>query len=139
MSSLQKYTKIIALDCLAGLCFVGVILFGWLPGPGGIPLFLAGLGLLAVNHAWARRWLETARTKSGTLRTLLFPNKPWIKHMYDGISVVLFLLAIYGFFATTSHLVATLCVGFICIAAALFLVNRDRLDKLSARFLSKKP
>ena len=30
-------------------------LLGWLPGPGGIPLFLIGIAILATEFAWAHR------------------------------------------------------------------------------------
>lgn len=30
-------------------------LIGWLPGPGGIPLFLLGIAILATEFAWAER------------------------------------------------------------------------------------
>ncbi len=34
---------------------------GWLPGPGGIPLVLAGLAVLASEFVWAHRLLKRAR------------------------------------------------------------------------------
>lgn len=49
-----------------GVGFLGLLLIlssglvGWLPGPGGIPLLLAGLGVWSSEFAWARRltrWL----------------------------------------------------------------------------------
>lgn len=30
-------------------------LTGWLPGPGGIPLFLIGVAILATEYSWAER------------------------------------------------------------------------------------
>ena len=36
---------------------------GWLPGPGGIPLVLLGLAVLASEFEWAHRLLEWARVK----------------------------------------------------------------------------
>lgn len=30
-------------------------LIGWLPGPGGIPMFLAGVAILATEFAWAEQ------------------------------------------------------------------------------------
>lgn len=30
-------------------------LTGWIPGPGGIPLFLIGVAILATEYAWAER------------------------------------------------------------------------------------
>lgn len=41
---------------IVGICIVltsGAI--GWLPGPGGIPLFLIGIAVLASEFAWAER------------------------------------------------------------------------------------
>ncbi len=41
---------------LIGLLFVvGAGLTGWLPGPGGIPLFLIGIAILATEFEWAER------------------------------------------------------------------------------------
>lgn len=31
-------------------------LLGWLPGPGGIPLFLVGIAILATEFEWAERF-----------------------------------------------------------------------------------
>lgn len=39
---------------------VASIALGWLPGPGGIPLFLAGVAVLSTQFEWAqrlRRWI----------------------------------------------------------------------------------
>jgi uncharacterized protein (TIGR02611 family) len=48
-----------------GLFFViAAGLTGWLPGPGGIPLFLVGVAILATEYSWAER------LKKFTLRTI---------------------------------------------------------------------
>lgn len=40
----------------AGVLFIiAAGLTGWLPGPGGIPLFLIGIAILATEFAWAKR------------------------------------------------------------------------------------
>ncbi|CAN5374896.1 hypothetical protein BH10PAT3_BH10PAT3_7550 [soil metagenome] len=135
---MKRYVKIILLDGLAALCFIGVILFGWLPGPGGIPLFLAGLGLLAVNHDWAERWLETAKHKGKTFKKILFPDKKWVRHSYDAGSAVIFFTALYIFFTTQNRIISALCVAAACFSVFIFLVNRERLDKLSTAFKKKK-
>jgi Putative transmembrane protein (PGPGW) len=49
---------------LGGALVVLSVLTGWLPGPGGIPLFLAGLAVLASEFAWARRLLDRARAQA---------------------------------------------------------------------------
>lgn len=39
-----------------GMLFViAAALTGWLPGPGGIPLFLVGIAILATEFEWAMR------------------------------------------------------------------------------------
>ncbi len=47
-----------------GVAVIGVTLIvaapltGWLPGPGGIPLFLAGLAVLSTEFLWAKRFRD---------------------------------------------------------------------------------
>lgn len=41
---------------IIGLLFViASLLTGWLPGPGGLPLFLIGIAILSTEFAWAKR------------------------------------------------------------------------------------
>ena len=138
MNIIRRYGKIIILDSLAVLCFIGVILFGWLPGPGGIPLFLAGLALLAVNHDWAERWLETAKHKGKSFKKILFPDIPWVRHVYDALTILFVLIATKIYFTTTNRIIAAASIAAVCFSVFVFLVNRDRLDKLSAFVLPNK-
>ena len=139
MRHIKYYTKLIALDALAGLCFVGVILFGWLPGPGGIPLFIAGLALLSVNHEWAERLLEKAKAKTLNFKKVIFPNKPWANQAYDASSALLIVIAIFIFYTVKSPVVKTICVAGVCLGVAVFVTTRERLDKMSAKLKKKKP
>lgn len=42
---------------VVGVLFVvSSILTGWLPGPGGIPLFIIGVTILATEYEWATRF-----------------------------------------------------------------------------------
>jgi len=42
-----------------GMLFVlAAGLTGWLPGPGGIPLFLIGVAILSTEYEWARRFKD---------------------------------------------------------------------------------
>ena len=50
-----------AVAVVGGLMVVAGLLTGWLPGPGGIPLVLGGLAVLASEFSWARRLLERAK------------------------------------------------------------------------------
>ena len=40
---------------IGGAFIVTSGLLGWLPGPGGIPLFLVGIAILATEFVWAER------------------------------------------------------------------------------------
>lgn len=47
-----------------GLVFIiAAGLTGWLPGPGGIPLFLIGIAILATEFEWAERIRDFALAK----------------------------------------------------------------------------
>jgi hypothetical protein len=41
---------------VGGSLIVTAGLFGWLPGPGGIPLFLVGVAILATEFVWAEKF-----------------------------------------------------------------------------------
>lgn len=50
----------VGVGVLGALFIIAAALTGWLPGPGGIPLFLTGMALLATEFIWAKRlrsWL----------------------------------------------------------------------------------
>jgi hypothetical protein len=76
MERLTRYTKLVVLDILGVLLIIAAGLIGWIPGPGGIPLLLAGLGLLAINHEWARRWLKRVKLETQKAINKLRPKNP---------------------------------------------------------------
>jgi len=131
MRKLQRYGKILVFDTLAGLCFIGVLLFGWLPGPGGLPLLIAGLALLAVNHDWAERWMETTKSKGLSIKKKFFPDNILVRRTYDALSVIGVSAGLFVTFYATNRFAATAGVMFVRIFILIFLFNRDRLDKLS--------
>lgn len=45
----------IGVGVLGTLLIIASALTGWLPGPGGIPLFLTGMALLATEFIWAKK------------------------------------------------------------------------------------
>jgi uncharacterized membrane protein YfcA len=138
MSKVKKYTKLVVFDTLAVICFIGVALFGWLPGPGGIPLLILGLSLLAVNHTWAQRWLETAKHKGVTFKKWLFPNKPWVRNLYDAGTIALMILGGWAAYYFDHRILKSLGVAAMVFALFVFLVNRDRFDRLTVYFKRRK-
>jgi hypothetical protein len=137
MDKMKKYGKLIIFDSLAVLCFIGVILFGWLPGPGGIPLFILGLSLLAVNHDWAERWMETAKHKGVSIKKWLFPKNQWVRAAYDITAIGLFAVGGYLLLTEKHRLVQGMSVMLMMVSLFVFLINRDRFDKFSILFRRK--
>lgn len=131
--------KKIALD-IAGIFLILVaIFFGWLPGIGGIPLFLAGLGLLAINHKWARNFLERIKKDSITILQKFFSNHPLIMAIYDIAAISLFVGAIIVFAQSTSNWLHFLAWTLGFIGVGIFLGNRRRIQKINAYVKKKKP
>lgn len=137
MKKVKKIGKIVIFDSLAILCFIGVALFGWLPGPGGVPLTIAGLSLLAVNHDWAERWLETTKVKGVSIKNKLFPDRPLIKHAYDIVGSIVLALGLYLSFTADTRILSAVGAIFTTFSFSVILFNRKRLDKLSDIFKKK--
>lgn len=66
---------------------------GWLPGPGGIPLFLVGIAILATEFAWA----ENVRDK--ILAVIHVIGQHWKAHKIIGTLIAIICATIAGFFA----------------------------------------
>ncbi|SDQ48719.1 TIGR02611 family protein [Quadrisphaera sp. DSM 44207] len=55
------------------------LLSGPLPGPGGVPLVLAGLAVLASEFPWARRLLDRARLRLHALSAWAGARPVWLR------------------------------------------------------------
>lgn len=130
MDKFKRYLKRFGTDAAGyGLILLGIA-FGWLPGPGGIPLILAGLGLLSVHNHWARRILQYIQTNGVKLVEYLFPDKTWAKIAHDVLATCLLLTAGYLVLFQRSTLTIGIAVAMFALAIADILFNRDRLKKL---------
>lgn len=126
--------KVVVTD-LAG---VGLIiasgLLGWLPGPGGIPMFLAGLGLLSIHHTWARRLLRYIQREGTRLFDRLFPDHPVIVIFYDVLVLLLVVTSVVALRYYTSRLSTAVGIMLLCFGLGFFLGNRKRLQKINRLF-----
>ena len=75
MKRVLEVSWIILVDIAGVALLILALLVGWLPGPLGIPLTLAGLSLLAINHDWAKRLIERIKTEGLKLKDRLFKRK----------------------------------------------------------------
>jgi hypothetical protein len=118
-----------------GLITLGVA-FGWLPGPGGIPLIIAGLSLLSVYNPWAAR-LKIRLIKDGSsLVNRIFPANQYIEAIYDVVSVIALLVISYLFWQHQAVWEISLAIFLFFITAFIALMNRSRLQRIE-RFKHK--
>ncbi len=129
--------KRIITDIAGVLLIVSAIFLGWLPGIGGIPLFLAGLGLLAINNEWAKRWLEYAKHHGSKLMDIIFANNPRLMILNDILVFVLVGSSTLLLIKNGSYVIRMVAFFLMACGLALFFGNRKRLQKILGLF--KKP
>jgi hypothetical protein len=107
---------------------------GSIPGPGGIIVFLAGIGILATEFDWAEN-LKVALTKTvpAELKKRWQPTPRW-ELVFDATTVALLAGAIV--FYVNGFRVPV--VSFTATAVAIAVFNRNRLDRLKARLKRKR-
>ena len=128
-----KRTKHLIQDVVGVLLIIIAPLFGWVPGPGGIPIFLAGLRLLAINHKWAERLLDSVKKHGLAMLDRIFVDHPVWKAAYDLVSAGLLIGGIYLLNTYTKSITLTLAIFLVLIGLAIFMGNRKRLQKLTDR------
>ena len=125
--------KVFLTDMLGILCLILVPFLGPLPGPGGIPLLLAGFGFLAVNHDWADDAIHFVKKHSENLLGYFFPDKTLIKWAWDIFAVLVLLGGLALNLTAEWWLLKGLSYGVMAGASTIFMLNRGRLDWLDAQ------
>lgn len=134
----QSKLRAIGTDILGVLMLIGSAMFGWLPGPGGLPLLIGGLSLLSINHEWARKLLHKVKQKGTSLYDIFFPNKAWVHWAYDIIGIVIASVAIYAITLETKNIVTTFAISAVFVSVGLLVSNRRRLEKISSLVTKKR-
>lgn len=124
MPRIKHYTQLIFFDTLAVICMIGAILTGWLPGPGGIPLFIVGLSLLAINHEWAERYIDMLRKYADKISDVIFT--PERRVLFDLLNPVLLLIAVSLLYYRTALWMLSLGIFFLGMTLLCFFGNRNR-------------
>ncbi len=121
--------KIILSD-LAGIgCLLLVPVLGPLPGPGGIPLVIAGLGFLSLNHKSAERLLAYVKKHSDSLRNIIFPDKKWTKRAWDMTAIVVLAIGTYlNFQSGENNILKIFSIVVMASSTTIFVLNRNRID-----------
>jgi hypothetical protein len=133
MDFLKRNFKRVATDAAGYGLLILAALTGWLPGPGGIPLALAGLGLLSINNEWARRIRQYLLEHGGRFVKILFPSNPLVQWLYDGLVVLLLAIVTVLAYRHAAVWQIGLSVSLFLIALLIALLNRDRLERLKRR------
>jgi len=137
MEWIRKHLRRILTDAGGYALLLAALLTGWLPGPGGIPLALAGLWLLSIYNPWARRLRHyIARHSSGLVSGLVFGNK-LLRSIYDVVVILLLVGAAVLFWqhgARWQVILASVLVG---LAIGLGYLSRQRYSRLLRPFKRK--
>ncbi len=136
MARVKHYLQLIIFDTLAVLCMIGALLTGWLPGPGGIPLFIAGLGLLAINHEWAERYIDLLREYADRLGELIF--RPRLYRFFDLLSPTLIIWGLYIILDILYPWTNAMGAFMISMGVVVFFGNRNRWGRLKKKFKRKR-
>lgn len=123
-------TRRIMTDILGFLLIVLSALTGWLPGPGGIPLLILGLSLLATNHEWAERILLHVKIHGLNFTKKLFDGSPRLKLVVDLTGIALIVLGVLVVTLVTQSVAKTAALSLFAASMALLLGNRNRLDRI---------
>lgn len=134
MQRIKKLLKRFGTD-IAGYCLIiAGLLTGWLPGPGGIPLILAGLGLLSMHNPWARSILHFIKQHGKKFVHYIFPENPYIKALHDFFAITLVISAIILISTKITALTIGLSISLVAIGVADFLYNRKRWHRFKNKY-----
>ncbi len=133
MNFISRNAKRIGIDAAGYLLIILAGLTGWLPGPGGIPLFIAGLGLLSINNKWAKDLREYVLDHGGKILKIIFPKHQVAQWAYDIVALALFAVAAYLGWRHAAIWQVSLAASAFILATFVSLMNRDRLASMRAR------
>lgn len=104
-------------------------LVGWIPGPGGIIVFLLGIAVLASEFDWAENLQEFfLKTVPKEVKKRWRPTPKW-EITFDITAILMLLGALGSAYVNWWAPVFSLGIGGLC----LFLFNRERLTRLKKR------
>ncbi|MFO0920093.1 MAG: PGPGW domain-containing protein [Candidatus Saccharimonadales bacterium] len=133
MKSVREKAKTILIDIAGVFLIILSGLTGWLPGPGGIPLLIAGLGLLSINHDWAQRWLEFIKEHGLKVTDKLFNGSRKTAIFVDVIGIVVLSIAVIIVFIFTQNIAKSAAIWLVIVATVLLLGNRGRFKKITRK------
>jgi hypothetical protein len=127
---MKNKTKAVLVDIFGFTLIIVAIPIGWLPGPGGIPLIILGLSLLATNHEWAERIMNRLKAEVSNASKRVTEADPATKWGIDILGIIFITGAVILLTQFTRSITTTAAVS-LCIGAAVLLItNQNRHIKL---------
>lgn len=131
--------KSIGVDILGILAIIAAGIIGpIIPGPGGIPLLILGLSLLATNHEWAERWLQSVKNQGMNISDKIFSDKPRVKIGLDIASILLIAGGVLLVTQATKSILKTAAISLFITSLLLFFGNRQRAKRIKHKFSKHK-
>jgi hypothetical protein len=130
----RSKAKRILIDTAGVLLIILAGLTGWLPGPGGLPLLIVGLSLLATNHQWAERMLLSVKRNSNKLADTIFDAHPAVKWGIDLVGIALIAGAVTLCMQATRSIIYSAAFSLFLLAIVLLLANRRRFATIRGWF-----
>lgn len=116
MPRINRHLKRIGFDIAGfGLIILGLAI-GWLPGPGGIPLILAGLGILSVHNSWAKSILDYSKKNGIKFVEIIYSGKNLNTKLHWLFEVLLVFLIISLLCIFKNWQIAMFCSGLLIVA-----------------------
>jgi hypothetical protein len=103
---------------------------GWLPGPGGIPLFLIGLSLVATNHEWAANLLKDFDKKRVELTEKYLMTSPRVSLAIDISGILIICATVYLALTAPNFFIRLAGFGTSTFTLIIILSNQRRFERL---------
>jgi hypothetical protein len=129
---------LVAIDIAGGFLIIISPLTGLLPGPGGIPIFLAGLGLLALNHEWAENIFKNFDKKRIEWTNKYLMASPRVSQTIDAVGIVLVAAGLYVAVTQDNFIIRGLGLGTFSLTLIILLSNQKRFERIRKSFKHKE-
>lgn len=141
--SRRNFRKAVILIVGSFIVLIGIVIVGPLPGPGGIPIVLLGLTILATEFLWARRLLtrmkDQTRAMAQRADSVASRTSPWlVPPALLGFAAAVYFLA--DLFPKRALLIYLVSIGpAIAIGYWAYSVLRCRLSSRRSRRSDRSP
>ena len=137
MKRVFRLWKIIIFDIVGVSLMIAALLTGWLPGPGGIPLFIIGLSILAIHHDWAQDYIDKVKDIAENIGERIFVTNPKVQRAYDIAGPLLLAGGLQLIWLNNAIWQLSLGIFLAFMGVTVFLGNRKRFHRLK-RYIKHK-